>query len=74
MCWYLSMNELLRDAHTTLGFIRLQCAEDLQQALDDKYTMQQWLAMTPEEAFGAIKFMTVQPTNEAAEKEVVLPS
>ena len=70
MCWYLSMNNLLQDAVKTLGFIRLQCAEDLQQALDDKYTMDQWLAKTPDEAFNAIKMMTVQPTNEAAEKEV----
>ena len=67
MCWYMSLNEV-QPAHA-VGFIRLQCEGDLQQALDNKYMVQQWLIMTQEQAFDVIKHMSVQPANEAAEKE-----
>ena len=67
MCWYLSLNEV--QPEHAVGFIRLQCEGDLQQALDNKYTVQQWLDMTQEQAFDVIKHVSVQPANEAAEKE-----
>ena len=51
-----------------VGFIRLTCANELQRALDDRYTVQQWSVMTMEEALEAIAQIVVQPSNQAAEK------
>ena len=68
MSWWLRLNAWPQTQ--AVGYIRLSCTTELQRALDDKYTVQQWSDMTTEEALEAIKQITVQPTNQAAEKDI----
>ena len=68
MSWWLRLNNWSQTE--AVGFIRLSCATELQCALDDKHTVQQWAGMTADEALEAIRHITVQPTNQAAEKDV----
>ena len=64
--WWLRLNNWSQTE--AVGFIRLTCANELQRALDDRYTVQQWSVMTMEEALEAIAQIVVQPSNQAAEK------
>ena len=67
MSWWLKLNGWQQTEE--LGFIRLSCDTELQRALDDRYTVQQWASLTTEHAILAISNIAVQPTNQAAEKD-----
>ena len=68
MSWWLKLNAWAQTE--AVGYIRLSCEPSLQHALDAKYTVQQWANLATEEALEAIKQITVQPTNQAAEKDL----
>ena len=68
MSWWLRLNAWSQTE--AVGFVRLSCTTELQRALDDKFTITQWADMTIEDALEAIRLITVQPTNQAAEKDI----
>ena len=65
MDWWLKLNNW--NASDAVGHIRLSCTPELQRALDAKYSVLQWSMLAPHEALEAIKQITVQPVNKAAE-------
>ena len=68
MSWWLKLNGWAQTE--AVGYIRLWCEPRLQCAMDAKYTVQQWANLATEEALVAIKQITVQPSNQAAEKDL----
>ena len=68
MSWWLKLNAWAQTE--AVGYIRLSCEPSLQRALDAKYTVQQWASLATEEALEAIKQITVQPSNQAADKDI----
>ena len=67
MEWWLKLNSY--GPTEASGYIRLQCVPDLQQALDSRYSVQEWLDLTASEALNAIKLIAVLPTNQVADKD-----
>ena len=67
MEWWLKLNSY--GPTEVSGYIRLQCVPDLQEALDSRYSVQEWSDLTANEALNAIKLIAVLPTNQAADKD-----
>ena len=57
MEWWLKINSY--GPPEASGYIRLQCVPELQQALDSRYTVQEWSNLTANEALNAIKLISV---------------
>ena len=65
MDWWLKHNQF--NATDAVGHIRLSCSSELQHVIDTKYSVTQWSMLSPHDALEAIKNITVQPENKAAE-------
>ena len=65
MDWWLRLNQW--EASDAAGHNRLLCSAELQRAIDTRYSVLQWSMLSPPDALEAIKNITVQPSNKAAE-------
>ena len=64
MEWWLNLNKWIPSE--AVGHIRLLCSPPLQRAMDARFSVAQWSALSPTEALDAIKRIVLQPKNRAA--------
>ena len=64
MEWWLNLNKWIPSE--AVGHIRLLCSPLLQRAMDARFSVAQWSALSPTEALDAIKRIVLQPKNRAA--------